>query len=160
MSTGVEPELTWFNISGAITERIVLDLEPVPVTPEEQEQIRLDAHENYERSKEQMPDHARAVLNALQIPDQKAFWESAYLDDAGFYWLRLPERMTVGQPLGKPLLIVLSPEGEYLGQSRWPIAFPTFRNGLFMGPVVDEETGAVIPTIYRIRPVVPGLRYP
>ncbi len=160
MSTGVEPELSWFNTSGEVIERIVLDLEPEPVTAQEREQIRLRAQEDYERSREQRPDHAKAVLDALQIPEVKAFWEGVIVDDAGFYWLRVPELYSADQPWPGSLFLVLSPEGEYLGHTRRPIGYGTFRNGRFMGIVSDEETGAAVPTIYRIVPAVEGLKYP
>ncbi len=52
MSTGVEPELTWYDLNGKVTERIRFGLELEAVTADERERIRQMAREAYERSKE------------------------------------------------------------------------------------------------------------
>lgn len=159
-STGIEPVLTWFNIRGQVVEEIHLRLDPIPVTAEDRARVRQRAMDEYELRKEQSPDHAKAVLDVLRIPDEKAYWDNVFLDDAGFYWLHVPEEYEVKQEKGGALCRVLSPEGEYLGHSRWPLTFGTFKNGHFLGLVYDEETGEVVPTIYRIIPAVEGLVYP
>ncbi len=160
MSTGVVPELTWYDLHGRVTARIRLDLPIEPVTAEEREQIRRMALEEYERTKERYPDHAKVMLERLQIPDVKAFWDRLLINDAGYYWLECPEPYQVQSDKGGPLFRVLSPEGEYLGLTRWPIGNGTFKDGCFMGMVADEMTGAVVPTIYRMVPLPAGFVYP
>lgn len=159
-STGLESVLTWYDLQGKTNKIIKLGLVAEPVTAEDREQIRQAARDDYESSKEQRPDHAKAVLDALQIPDSKALWDNVYMDDAGFYWLRVAVRFS-GRQAGEGILFyVLSPEGEYLGQSRWPTGYGTFKEDLFMGMVSDNETGSIIPTVFQVIPIVEGLKYP
>ena len=160
MSTGVEPALTWYDLNGRLIERIRLTLDVEPVTAEDKESVRRSARESYESASEQNAARAKAVLDALQIPDEKAFWDQIVVDESGYYWLQHAELYEVRLEAGGPLCRVLSPEGEYLGDSRWPTWYGTITRGLYLTMVSDEETGAITPTVFRIVPAVEGLKYP
>jgi hypothetical protein len=55
---------------------------------------------------------------------------------------------------------VITPEGEYLGQSYLPTSSGRVSHGHFLTLITDEATGNVMPTIYRIVPAVQGVVYP
>ena len=54
---------------------------------------------------------------------------------------------------------ILSPEGQYLGDTRFP-ENGVMNRGRFCAVRYDEETGEVDYVIYRIESAVPGFVYP
>ena len=164
VTSGDEPALYWYDLTGSLTGITRMRIEPEPVTDEERRAIQQRFDEHNEMISERDPDMGRAERNVFNIRDYKAFWDNAYVDDAGYVWLQLPEMTAVIQELGGPAFHVLSPEGEYLGNTRWPVvglvSSGAIARGCFMGCAVDQETGERIPTIFRIISAVEGLEYP
>jgi hypothetical protein len=63
-----------------------------------------------------------------------------------------------------PVCRIISPEGEYLGDSTWPVPvhwnYARVMRGHFLGFTWDPESGAPLAVVYRIRPRAEGLSYP
>jgi len=61
---------------------------------------------------------------------------------------------------------VISPEGEYLGDTLWPVSLepagigPEIVDDFLLTIVVDEETEERVPTIYRITSIAEDLKFP
>ena len=57
---------------------------------------------------------------------------------------------------------VVSPEGRYAGDTQTPPVYAPigFEGDLFLALVTNPETGERVPTVYRLRPTVPGLDFP
>jgi len=163
VTSGEEPALYWYDSTGSLTAIIRIQIEPEPVTDEERRIIQQRFNEHNEMTSERNPDMARAERNVFKIRDYKAFWNDAYVDDAGYVWLQLTEMRAV-EEYGGPAFHVLSPDGEYLGNTRSPVtgllSSCAIAQGRFMGYAVDPETGERIPTIFQIIATVEGLEYP
>ena len=88
--------------------------------------------------------------------DPKAYWQDIRVDDWGFIWLhaRYPDDL----PDGVSRWFVLSPEGEYLGQTISP-GWADVQRGHSLAVEDDPETAERMPVVYRIRPAVEGLQY-
>jgi hypothetical protein len=62
--------------------------------------------------------------------------------------------------------LVAAPDGEYLGDTTLPpmvlsdFAGIQIVGGHLLALVEDPESGERVPTVYRIRPAIDGLRYP
>jgi hypothetical protein len=93
-------------------------------------------------------------------PEYASFWRSSFVDDAGYIWLQTVSLPGEIQPGEWARFIVLDPEGCYLGIARLPDARARVIGQFMLAVITDEETGDETLTVFRIRPVVRGLRYP
>jgi len=83
------------------------------------------------------------------------------IDDTGYLWLPSPESAEAQEAAGGRMLYrLLSPEGEYLGDMRFPPVSLRIEHGYASGIVTDEETGDKIPTVWRLIPSAEGFKYP
>jgi hypothetical protein len=171
VSEGAEPLITWYSLDGSVQERIRIDMPVEMVTDEEREAIiaRLDSAitqvEDLEnpRQREMAVQRARAARKIVVLPEEKAFWSYVMYDDRGYYWLRHAEPRDSGFDRNRPGdYRVLSPDGEYLGNTEVPPHYRTanFVRGHLLTFTFLADTGEWIPTIYRIRSAVPGFRFP
>ncbi len=152
------PVLEWFDYSGTLIGRIILDIQPDVIGPE----LRRSIEARYDRGIEQATGAARDFRKqqreGLIIPEVKGWWGNVFIDSGGYIWL---QRTTALWERNQPIPYrVLSPEGEYLGDTTMPVQRARVQDGFLMGTTEDEETGELIPTVYQIVPAVPGLKYP
>ncbi len=81
------------------------------------------------------------------------------MDHYGYIWLSASEREDVREAAGGGALrMVLSPECEYLGDTRLPSGAMSY--GKLLSRTTDEETGAVTFIVYEIRSAIEGFVYP
>jgi len=161
MSDASEPVLEWYDLSGDLTGTIRIDMEPDPVTPDERDAIRSYLRRAIENAKN--PEAANSEKVSLEnsiIPNHKDFTISLHVDEAGFIWLGVTEFYGVGLWERRPEYRVLSPSGEYLGNTKWPGYLGLVSHGHFLLHTTDPESGEEIYTAYRIIPAVEGLKYP
>ncbi len=160
VSTGVIPEIEWYDLGGDLYKRIRIELNPEPVTSKDKNTVRRRMQASIERNQGRRPPGiGSAQREALKFHEHKAFWDSVVIDDAGYLWLEIPEECDSVDFSGR-LNRVISPDGEYLGNSRWPSRNGNIYQGLFLGYVIVEETYEAIPTVFRIVPNVADLDYP
>ncbi len=161
LTSGTETELCWYDLTGNLQRRIRIDMEREVVTPEERGRI-IDRSE--ERVAEAGSDIRRTLAKLQQkhmrIPDSKDFWSGLIVDDSGFIWLQKPGDAFGIQAEEGVTHRVLSPDGEYLGDSIWPAAEGWISRGNFLTYREDADTGEQQAVVYRIVPAVRGLRYP
>jgi hypothetical protein len=160
MTTGTEPVLRWYNLDGTTARSIALDLPPQPVTAEDKAAFVHAMNERIEvQQNAQMKQFLQAQLDAVLFPEQKAYWSSVSVDDAGFIWLGILETSgQTGQRTGNAYRL-LAPSGEYLGDTRAP--YPGHaEDGCYLAVVVKEDTGERIPTIWRLVPYPVDVKYP
>jgi len=96
----------------------------------------------------------------MEIPGVKAYWRDVIVDSNGFIWLQYPsndveETMDTGRRFR-----ILTPEGEYLGDTTVPLSGGQVAFGKFMGIRWEVESGLGMPSVFTIRPIVEGLVYP
>ncbi len=157
ISTGIEPELRWFNESGELQKLVNLGLDAEPISRGERSAMirrELDSREARIRPS------AEVIREASRIIEYKAFWEEVVIDDHGYTWLRVPEPIEEANANGGFKYRVVSPDGEYLGDSMWPWIRGTVRSGRLFTIQQDIETGELIPSVYSIRSNIAELIYP
>ena len=100
--------------------------------------------------------------DGLIFAESKPAWTSINVDDYGYFWLTIPGTTEERSSAGGIKHRVLTPEGRYLGDTRWPTA--RFSSRLSTGHLLvvdsDEETGEPLLNIYRIESAIAHLRYP
>lgn len=163
ITSGAEPEIQIYDFGGDLRRVIRLDIEPEPVTSEERSMIiqSVDDRVNAARESGAGIEPREASRRALFIPKLKAFWEDMQVDIAGYIWLQVPEIYNAASESRGRRYRVLSPEGEYLGDTRWPewMSGRVVRD-LLLSKQLNEETGEAIPTVYRISSAIRGFNYP
>ncbi len=149
LTEGTDPELRWYDLSGNLTQVTRLGLTPQPVTDEMKREYAESVNMPY------------ATVNPEWVfPEYAGLWNNAFMDDSGFIWLQaVAEAQRRGQRVGTVMQVV-SPRGELLGVTELPCRFEGVSRGLLLGYQTDEETGEQIPSIFRISPMVRGLKYP
>jgi hypothetical protein len=156
-TTGWTPEIVLRDLNGIPRRIIHISLEAEPITLEMRSRIRTIWEEIYASSLDD--PSVRAEMSGMKFLDRKAFWSGMEIDDYGWYWLRIPELNT--RKLGGVSYRILSPEGEYLGDSRRPFGgSDTLHKGRCLTMCIDPDTGEPQVTVYRIIPAVDGLSYP
>lgn len=156
------PEMTWYDLEGNPVRKIRVTVDPEPVTGEERSAImsrlnRLIEEADNERSKRM----ARATRDNTRIPEFKPYWMDVMVDGNGFIWLeKVGDRVLPFEERGPVVRMVLSPEGEYLGDTSFPINHGTLSRGHFLTSLTDNETGGDIFVIYKLVPAIEGFDYP
>jgi len=172
VTNGMEPVIDFYDLTGTLARRVVLDIPPDPITGEEKRAYVDDLRAQLAEVR-QSPDPNAYTLARLeagiadpQFPPHKAYWGRMDLDDEGWLWL-----MTVDSPAAAatatdtghsgPRLRVVDANGEYLGDTIWPpVVDGHVQSGHLLGIVENPETDERTPVIYRVRPALPGLVYP
>jgi len=163
-SGGVDPELIWFNVDGSIKRKIRLELDPIPITAEDRTKVRARYEESLADAKdnnERMIPIYEAMLKALAFPDNRPYWREIISDDIGWLWLQVPEHTVDREAAGGYLFRIVSPEGEYIGNTR--VAYGRGFNvvqGKLMVRWIPPEAESPELLICNIRPAVEGLKYP
>ena len=161
LSTGVDPVMEWFNLSGEHIQTIRLDIPPEPVTAEERSAIysRLDK----EIEEAQIP-MMQAITNEkrriAEVPDFKGYWCKLTVDESGYIWAQKPYPYYLDEYPERSTYLIFSPEGEYFGMTVVPTTSGFISKGHFLSILWDEETGAPSLSVYKIHPAVQGLEYP
>jgi len=161
LSSSIQPDLNIFDTAGRKirTIRIVMDAEPVTAQDrEESRQNMLSLREG--QTNEMMKQMYESQAENMQFADYKSFWGMAEIDSDGYFWLdtSLAGALGAGETHTYRLL---SPEGEYLGDTTRPFkSGSSVSHGRFLILEEDPESGEIVPTVYRIRSAVAGLKYP
>jgi len=159
-TSGKDGLVNQYNMDGELERRIRVELDQQPVTKDEKAGLLGRLNEQFEKAKNpRQKEHYKAVSENYEFPEWKGFSRGMEIDDAGFIWLEVPEvDPDVGRYRG-PLYRILSPEGEYLGTSRWPGVKGTLVRGHLLAFVRDPDTDEMTATVFKIRPAVSGLAY-
>ena len=160
-SSGEEPILEFFDRDGSMIRKVILDLPPKRVLDHERSAIRDSLRAIQERAtNDQMSELYQEMAESMYYPGVKAFWTDVIVDTHGSIWLRYQDSgfgLTADEDRR---FRVLSPDGEYLGDTTVPLQNGHVAFGRFMGIRYDEESGLGIPSVFSIHPVVDGLVYP
>jgi len=173
-SSGAEPELSWYGHDGRLLRQVRIELPLEPVTDEDRAamdrlwDLRIEVAQEHESG---IPiDGLRDFKGSSVYPTHRAYWERPLLD-GGWVWLPAVVPDTgLGQLSGPPAesprwFRIVDPEGRFVGTTAWPEEAVVFNGarivrGHLLTMVWDEQAGEVLPTVYRILPVVDGLVYP
>jgi len=160
ITTGIEPEVLVHDIDGSLRQIIRLDQPTEPVTSRDKRYIRkLIRRRRDETESEAGRARDTAWLKNLRLPTHKAFWSDIRTDDCGYLWLLYPTRALTLEDTGL-VFRVISPAGEYLGDTKWPIPDGSLGRGHLLTIRGNEETGETIREVYRIDSNQQGFVYP
>lgn len=150
--------MEWYNLSGRLTRRIEIDIPRMQVSPEERrflnERLETDLVNASDDLEKLM---AKTARDALKIPDDKDFWSTILVDEFDYIWAMIPTNQfgIMGEIYHYR---VLSPEGEYLGDTAWPDEAWDISRGHIL--VIQDYTNTMTPVLYRITSKVEGFRFP
>ncbi|MFC1500055.1 6-bladed beta-propeller [Candidatus Zixiibacteriota bacterium] len=158
-SDGDSPDLTWWDYQGEKSMIIRTGLEARPITAG----VRSGYEERIRRSRQERAQERGTTPQPLPdypYPATCGFFDYMTVDDEGWIWLEdvwmgteEPDKLTT-------TFHVVGPDGRYWGTAELPVSRPAFGKGRLMCSVEDPETGARIPTIFRIVPAMEGVSYP
>jgi hypothetical protein len=160
-STGQASEFQIFGIDGKREGIIRADIVRTPVTSEEGSAILETFRRRLRTARnERGRNFVQRQLDIMEIPEAKDYWSNVHIDEYGYIWAGEPIIMYLLPEEGR-LFRVFSPEGEYLGTTLWEEhLWGRASRGHFLTIVRDPDSGESVPTVYRIRPAVRGLKYP
>ena len=138
-----------------------MDLTPESVTDEERGAIQRLLQKRIDEADDMWrPVYVEAKKQAL-IPDVKTYWSGVGIDEYGYHWIGRHTDYTAPDPYAEPgRYMLLSPEGEYLGEFQNPESRGGRSRGHFLSIREDEETGEMHYIVYRMVPAVEGFVYP
>jgi len=149
VSNGTEPVLRWYDLTGSLIREIRLGIDPQPVTEEMKRKYA-----------ESVIVNVGTVEPEWIYLEYLGYWDDVIVDDAGYIWLQAVAEVQLRSRGYGTVMHVVSPEGEYLGVTELPCRFEGISRGSLLGYVTVEETGERIPSVFRIEPIVRGLKYP
>jgi len=160
--TTAEPVFRWYGLNGNLSYVVRLEMDPEPVSQEDRRAVEQMLDKRLESATD---DRSKALAKAWKkyviFPDVKSYWYTVRIDDAGYYWLSYhPDYSKEGDERYNRPYRVLSPEGEYLGDTKVPVRTFNICHGHVLAFLEDEETGMQIPIVYWMKPVAPGFSYP
>jgi len=158
ITSGMEPAIDWYDLDGNLLERIRVDLPQQPVTASMRSEYMAKRNAMLTERENPRPPLPR---ESFAFSEFVGYWRDVRVDDAGYIWLRdVLDHWAFEHERGY-LFHVIDPEGRYLGTTNLPSDLGwTIYGGNLLHIDRDEETGARIPTVSRIVPAVPGLKYP
>jgi len=157
-----EPEFKWYGLDGILISVIRVDMPPPPVTYEDRQAIEKMLDDDIQTASD---DRGLAMAKLRKkhaiIPDVKSYWTSITVDDSGYYWLSgNPDFSAEGMERYHQPSKVLSPDGEYLGDTTLPETVMYLSRGHVLTYSEEEETGESVFVVYRIISKIEGLEYP
>ena len=158
ITTGVRPEVHWYDITGKLVHIHRIDIAPRRITNEIKQSYREDLRRRIQEQAEQAGREPRPFPEQ-DFPEYAAHWRGGFVDDAGYTWLFV--MILPGDEVREGITCsILNPNGRYLGRTTIPNARSTIVRGHLLAAIEDEETGEQIPTVYRIIPAMKGFNYP
>ncbi|MFC1529155.1 6-bladed beta-propeller [Gemmatimonadota bacterium] len=91
-SSGEEPILEFFDRSGILTRKVILDLPPERVIERERGAIRDSMWARQERAtSDQIRELYQEMVEVMDIPGIKPYWTDALVDSNGYIWLEFSD---------------------------------------------------------------------
>lgn len=161
LTTGKEPVLDFLGHDGALRFRIRIDLPLIPVTTDDKQHYESERRAIHLESGRLERAEIEKRLRLQEYPENKAYWQIVSVDEAGYIWIQIPEYYEGSGTVDDGLVYrVVSPEGEYLGITRYPPGPGIISHGHLLSIKTDPETDERKIFVYRINAAVEGLKYP
>lgn len=162
LSPGDKPVLQLFEVNGRLRFNIRLDIEVRTFTAEDRSKVIDRLNQDLVEGSEHRKAIAKAQKESIVFPQTKPYWTNITIDGSGHIWLQVPEhsadRLAAG---GGYLYRVISPEGEYLGDTRIPsIGRFIINRGRMLMNYFDCEAELPQLIVYQIEPAIEGFIYP
>lgn len=159
ISPGNDHILFLYDIDGSMKQQIRIDLEEKSITATDRARVLDSFDQRIADASEGRAAMLQAMKDATVFPERLPYWEGASWDNYGYIWLETTEHDTDRMEAGGGFLyMVLSPEGEYLGNTRHPLGNICYGRLLVIS--TDEETGVKNLIVYQIQSAISGFIYP
>lgn len=171
LTTGLPPEIDWYNLDGRLIRKIKILFVSQSVSVADREKVKDYFNDQISEAGAQVQSEFSGQLSAEFLESQrdnsrfaelKAHWMNIQVDDNGYIWLQKYE--TAGAYTFSTQIreyYVLSPEGEFLGSTSIPeVDFATFGDRYVLASITEQTTGEMIPTLFRIMSNAAGFKYP
>lgn len=160
LNSGDEPIIRWYSMDGSLLEEVILGDRLESLT---RGMLRSELAD-WAKTPDLTQERAASMRNALpntRIRTHKAFSIRTIVDHE-FIWLVKPISF-FAQPT-PPVCRIVSPRGEYLGDTTWPVYvhfnYANIMQGYLMCMTIDEETGTETAVVYRVNSRIEGMQYP
>ncbi|MFC1529092.1 6-bladed beta-propeller [Gemmatimonadota bacterium] len=161
VSPANEPVLLLYDLDGTLKRRIELQLEEMPFTATDRSVITDDWDERIRNASGPSVEQLQSMRDGLPFPERWPYWGSVAIDDAGYLWLKVSERALDYEVAGSGVLCrIISPAGEYIGNTRLPQGSGPTSHGCRIARLSDPDTDETIFVLYRVRSAVEGFTYP
>ena len=112
VTSGAQPVVNQYNLSGELTRQIMLDLPLELVT--RADRLRAIEYREAQMANIRNPEPGRYDSRELEFAEQKAYWRHVMMDEHGYIWLiRLWDFNALDQGLGTTCYVI-HPNGEWL----------------------------------------------
>lgn len=139
VTTGVEPWINWYDLTGTLMRIIRVDVPRDPVTDAERNQVLQAADIMIEQATNpRARASARKKKETMNIPEFKDYWARIIVDEIGYIWAHTPTEYLnrINQPSE---IKVFNPEGEYLGRTKWPENTWSSSHGHLLRPKLSDS---------------------
>jgi len=156
-TTGITPEVEWYQLDGKLRSVYQLGIPAREVGAEDRAIADRFMSEGYSAYGETGQEYLRIWRRDASYPEMKAHWKNAQLDEYGYLWL---EDSGSHFHRTERRFIVVSPQGEYLGECAFPHGEGWISKGHYLLIDEDVEAGEQHLIVYKIQSLVEGLEYP
>jgi len=157
--SGIERILRWYLPSGELDQIIRIDIPLDPIKASDKAPIIQQRDQMVQNSKGTAREFQKAMRDGLRFLHFKGVASNIHVDDSGYIWIAVPESISDPTWPGSFLYHVVDPNGRYLGETRLPRRMGFVIDGYVLLVMPDHETGASIPTVYKISPIPSDLKY-
>jgi hypothetical protein len=157
------PELRWFDLDGRLSGIVRLGMERAPVTDADRSAVLESLQRSIDEAEEERDRLlSQALRDHAAFADLKPIFSYVRVDEDGYYWLQGNPDYSLGDDFyqARSPNMVLSPEGEYLGDTLFPELRSSVSRGHLLTTVEDEQTGEMDFIVYQIVSAVEGFTYP
>ncbi len=157
-----EPILRWYDLEGQLSSLVRIEKIAEPVTEKDRKSILDSLRKSADEAEEERDKALRLLMiKHAEFSDTKSFFVSVSVDDYGYYWLvDHPDYSSTDPFEVEREMMVLSPEGEYLGNTVFVNQFGSVSRGHLLTVEEAQETGEMDYIVYRIVSAIPGFEYP
>ena len=151
LGSGINNNYYVYRKNGVAVMNVKINIPTQTVTTEERNMIRDHMEEEVMRMPAPLRAQKRRENESCIIPEIKGYWDSAVFDDNNYIWLRVPELAEIRRTEGGALYILIAPNGEFFGRTRWPVIDGRIQGNYLLGIERNNQTEELNPVVYKIK---------
>lgn len=155
VGAGSEPRLFYYDSNGLFIRELELQFNDSRITAAEEEEVLSVLDRRIAAAPPGIRQQLEREKEHVLFPETRGYWDKILLDDRGFLWLRVPESRQARMRLGGSLFRIANLDGEYFGESRWPVVDGVVQGSRLLG-LTSDETGEILPVVFHLS----GTLYP
>ena len=158
---GSKPEFSLYDLRGHLLKRFRMEMESRPVTEADREVVLADYRRRLEEEKDETSQRLlRLEMEHALFADRMPYYQSVGMDGFGYFWVYPPGDLFTADAMAPVRVMLLSPEGEYLGDVEMPPGIAGGSHPYLCTRLENPETGDYDYIVYQLTSAVPGFTYP